>query len=325
MSDEETFESAVYFEGVPEAIKKVAAWLEKFHDSPENEGGAEIEIYHFVGGGMSDEEPFETVEYDLRLSPDQLARKVVNKAVEYCDDFDSGKVRFQVRIEGAKGKIVFPITVPDRETDDELDEAPNARGQAMQQMRHNEKLVNVVVKSMDKTMQMFESAATMYKTMLQDRDNRVKELESQHLTTIKTYEELNSQAHLRALEFRKLEKQEKRMDQVAGILMQGAPHLFNKLLGGAGAPRDKVVSEDWTPLENILLGFANTIDADQLNKLVSAGIFRQDQIMGFMELMTALKEKHDAQEAAAKAKSEAANGHANGQSNGASNHATGQG
>lgn len=317
MSSEDTFTNAIHFEGEDKARKLLVAWLEKYHESGENEGGLEIEVYHFVAGNMAEEEPFVFIDFDLALSSDQLARKIVAACIDYCDNIESGKVRFLCKVDGVKGKVIFPITVPEREDGDEVDEAPNAVGMTMQQMRHNEKLINVNVKAQEKATAMFEAATVMYKDMLQNALDRVKQLEGVHIDTIKTYEELNAQSHLRALEFRKLEKQEKRMDQVAGVLMQGAPHLFNKLLGGPLGMRAQVVNEGWTPLETMLMGFAGTLTKEHLDKIVSSGIFDQTQIMGLVQLLSALQEKHEAEEkksteAGAPPQAQSSNGSTNG-------------
>lgn len=295
--NEPTYQNAIFFEGEDEARKRVRTWLEKYANSAENEGDLQIEVYHHVAGD-EDPSPFDVIEFEYGAPPEALARKIVESATDYCDGVESGKARFRCEIDGVRGTCVFTITVPERGTGDEVDEAPNMKGLLMQDMRHKEALINANTKMVAQVSSMYERVASSWERMAEAHAKRVQELEKGQVETIRAFEDINSARHIRDLELKKLEKSERRMDQVAGILMQGAPALFNKFLGGPAGERNKIVAEGWTPLETQLMGFVATFNNEQLEKVAQSGIFTPDQLMGFMELARTLIEKKEAEDKA---------------------------
>lgn len=301
---EPTFQNAIFTEGIPEAEKRVRTYLEKYAGSAENEGDLQIEIYHHIAG-EEDPAPFDVIEFDPGLTVDQVSKRIVSSADDYCEGVEAGKARFRVEIDGVRGSCVFTLTVPERGMgDDDVDEAPNMKGLMMQKMRHQEALVGANTKLVSSVSAMYEGAARSWKELAQMYAKRVEELEKSHIETIKAYEDINSARHMRERELRKDDKAEKRMDQVAGILMQGAPALFNRVFGGGSGPeKGKIVHEALTPLENQLMAFMATFNREQLEKMASSGLFEPAQLMGFMEIakhVIDLKEAMDAREAASR-------------------------
>lgn len=315
---EETFINARSYQGESVAVERVQKWIQTFQSRAEDDGSLEIEIIHLVVGAEDDDEPFDTVEVTVDKTPEQLAKHVVDLASDYCEGMDSGKVRFLVKVQGIRKKATFNLKIDSGGmTGDEVDEAPNTRGMIMQQMRHAEVLVESNTNMAAKAVQMFERAGHVYESICASQQKELQSLRSVHVETIKAYEDINSSRHIRDLELLKLQNSEKRMDQVAGLLMQGAPHLLNKFLGGAaGDGRPQVVKEGWTPLEQMLLGFIATFDKDQLDKVVGSGVFSPVQLMGFHQLLTSLFEKKEILEKEEAEKRSKMNGDANGQTQG---------
>lgn len=304
MMREDTYDNAIAIEGEDQAIQRVSAWLAKHYDSMENEGGQTIELYEYDG---EDGDPFEEFEFDLTESVDVHARRVVGAAVEFCDGLEHGKARFKVKLSESRGSVTFTITVPERELDDEVSEGPHAKGFAMQQMRHNERLVKQNTVVMQSGMAMFERVAKLYEGMLEKSTSRIHQLEEGYTSTIKTFEELMSAKHVRDLEMRRLENDERRKDQVAGTLMQMAPHLLGKFLGApAGAmtsapqPGTMPGIPNRTPIEMSLEGFLNTFTPEQLEAIMQSGLFQQEQILALVQLATMIKERQEAEEEARK-------------------------
>ena len=178
-------------------------------------------------------------------------------------------------------------------------------------MRHQEKTMKVGLGGSDKVM------AHMTR-MLDTAHKRIAELEAQYMNNAKTYEELLSGKHMRDLDLRKLDNEERRKEQVAGILMQGVPLLLNKMLsgkpmggggggggGGAGggpAPGmpdpGKPFTEEVTPLEHMLEGFLQTFTPEQLQDIMAKNVFTGPQMMMFVEIAKVVQARHEAREAA---------------------------
>lgn len=302
MRGEDTYDNAIAFEGEEQAIQRVGAWLAKHYDSLENEGGQTIELYEYDG---EDGDPFEEFDFDLEEPVDAHARRVVSAAVEFCDGLEHGKARFKVKLSESRGSVTFTITVPERELDDEVSEGPHAKGFAMQQMRHNERLVKQNTVVMQSGMSMFERVAKLYEGMLEKSTNRIHQLEEGYTSTIKTFEELMSAKHVRDLEMRRLDNDERRKDQVAGTLMQMAPHLLGKFLGAPASaleapPGAMPGIPNRTPIEMGLEGFLNTFTKEQLDQIMGSGLFRQEQVMALVQLASMIRERQEAEEEARK-------------------------
>lgn len=302
---EETFDNAVYFEGEDEARTRITQYLSKHWDSDENEGGLFIEVYEFRS---EDEDPFHEEPFDLESSPDAIATRIVDAAREFCDGVESGKMRFKVKVPGIRGAVTFTLTIPERENLDEVDEAPNAKGFAMQQMRHNERIMKLNTVVVEKSMGVFERAVGMYQRMIDKKDERIEKLEAAHTETIRTFEELSSAKHARDLEVKRMENDERRKEQIAGTLMNFAPHILMKFLGPGAPPPSEVMgvaaaagaSAGKTAIEGALEGFLNTFSAEQLNKIVESGVFTQEQVMGLVQIATMVRDKQEAEEAVKK-------------------------
>jgi len=284
--------NAIHYEGEDEARQKLEKWLLKICDSQENEGGLEVEVFHYVPGEMRDADPIAVSPVDPELSHKDIASDVLKQCMEYCDDIETGKIRFQCKVQGIAGPCTFTITIPERDTGEDVDEGPTHKGIIMQQMRHNQFLLKSQVQVMNQAATMFQGAAAMLVKSNDDKDRRISELEQGYTSNLRVFEDLMSARHVRDLESKAMDNKERRYDAVAGILMQGAPLLLNKFLAGGKA---KVFDEKRTSIELMLEGFLETFKSDQLEKITSSGIFTPEQMMGFMQLANAIIERQQAE------------------------------
>lgn len=281
-------ENGSIIEGIREAEEKVRTFLSKYKNSLENEGALVIELYQASVGG---EEVVETFEYEQGESLEKLVEEVVEAAVEDADGLvTGGKVKYTVKIEGLRGRVTFSLKVVAGEDEDleDVEDLPNKKGLITQQMRHNEKLMKT-------SMGIMEKFGNILQKTIHDKDSRINALESVHLEGVKLFAELTQQKHVQDMEFRKLEADERRKEQVVGTLMQGAPmlmHMIASKVGGAPVPQ---MQQGPSPLEQMLTGFMNSVTPEQIQALIASGVFRQEQLMSLLEMARAIDEKNQPQ------------------------------
>ncbi len=288
----EATEDAIQFQGIPEAKAKILEFLRKVSESLETEGELKVTLSQAAKHGEM--AVLDTI-YSFDESLEEFADELLDATMKDAEDIGRGKIKYTVKVQGIKGRATFAIVIPEREGEDEedLEEVPNKRGLISQQMRHTESLMKITV------------------GFAKDNQNRLvqenKELKNElaiikrtHVETLKQYEELISMRHVRDLEFKKLENGERRKDQVGHILMQLAPVVASKFLGGGAKAAVEMGAR--TPLEVMLEGFLSTFDQTQLGKLANAGILSPVQMAGFMEIVGYILERQAADEASRKAK-----------------------
>lgn len=288
-SDGEPVINADFVEGREEACDKVARFCENISDSTEIEGDVTLELSQL---GMGSTLPIQHWVYSQGDDHVQVAEMIVDRAIEDGTAIGHGNVKYVLTIQGHKGRCGFTLTYPERE-DDDIDEPPNQKGIVAQQMRHNESIMRMFTTMVDST------TKTM-RQQLAEANARVRNFESTQIEQIKVYAELYDQRAKQQMEEKKLLASEARKDEVAGVLMQGLPVLLNKFLGpklaaaggipATGAPPAPLVAEP-NPVESMMQGFLSTITPEQLHALMNAGVFRQDQIFGFLEIFKAVNER----------------------------------
>lgn len=271
-------EDGAMIEGVGEASQKVKAFLLKYKDSTENEGTLVVELYQAAVG---QEEIVETFEHEQGDSIDKLVDEIIEAATEDADGLvTGGKVKYTVKIEGLRGRVAFSLKVVAGEDEDieDVEDLPNKKGLITQQMRHNEKVMKVA-------MGFAEKFGNILQKSLHDKDQRIADLEKVHLEGVRTYAELARAKSAEDMEFRKLEREEARKDQAIGILAQGAPMLMSMVASKMGGPQGP------TPLEAALTNFMSSISNEQIQALIGSGIFRQEQLMGLLEMANTIQSK----------------------------------
>lgn len=283
-------EDAIQFQGLTEAAVKVKEFLDKVSESLETEGELKVTLSQNAKHG--EQAVYETV-YSFDESMDEFVDELLQATMKDAEDIGRGKIKYSVTVKGVKGRATFAIVIPEREGEDEddLDEVPNKRGLISQQMRHNESLMKITVGFAKDNQQRLAQENKELRA-------EIAMMKRTHVEGIKQYEELISMRHLRDLEYKKLDNSERRKDQVGHILMQLAPVVASKFLGGGGKAAVEMGAK--TPLEVMLEGFLSTFDQAQLGKLANAGILTPIQMAGFMEIVGHILERQAAEEAARK-------------------------
>lgn len=293
-------QDARHFLGVEEAKGKVLGWLEKVASSLETEGELKVTLSQVAKAG-SDDVGQEIYDYATPL--DKFVDDILDMACEDAKEIGRGKIKYSVEVAGIKGRICFAITVPEIDIDgdfEDLEELPNRKGLITQQMRHTEAIMKTAVS-------VFREMNDMTKSMMRDKDHRIEKLERGQVETIKAFEELISMRHVRDMEFKKIEKEQHRRDQVAHVIVQGLPLLASKFLGGG--TREAVENFGGrTPLESMLESLVMTFDQGQLMKLAQSDLLSPDQKANLMEMIKYVMERQQAEEAEAKKREAAARG-----------------
>lgn len=286
-------EDAIQFQGLTEAKAKVLEFLTKVAESLETEGELKVTLSQAAKHG--EQAVYETV-YSFDESMDEFIDELMDATTKDAEDIGRGKIKYTIQVKGVKGRATFAIVIPEREGEDEddLDEVPNKRGLIGQQMRHNESLMKITVGFAKDNQQRLAQENKELRA-------EITAMKRTHVEALKQYEELISMRHVRDIEFKKLENGERRKDQVGHILMQLAPVVAAKFLGGGAKAAVEMGAK--TPLEVMLEGFLSTFDQQQLGKLANAGILSPIQMAGFMEIVGYILERQAAEEAARKAAS----------------------
>jgi len=289
----EDVKDAIQFQGMPEAKTKVFEFLTKVSESLETEGELKVTLSQAAKHG--EQAVYETV-YAFDESMDEFVDELMSATMKDAEDIGRGKIKYSVTVAGVKGRATFAIFIPEREGEDEddLDEVPNKRGLISQQMRHNESLMKITVGFAKDNQQRLAQEN-------KELRGEITAMKRTHVESLKQYEELISMRHVRDIEFKKLENGERRKDQVGHILMQLAPVVASKFLGGGSKAAIEMGAK--TPLEVMLEGFLSTFNQEQLGKLAQAGILSPVQMAGFMEIVGYILDRQAAEEAARKAKS----------------------
>ena len=308
----ENFQDAVMVEGDGEAKAKVTEYLNQLKKSVELEGDVPLEL-HEVGQGSSG--AIYATEWNVTEGTREVVDEIVEAAVEDAMQVGRGTVRFKVIVEKMPkaGRVAFTLKVPKNDefsSDDleEIDELATHKGVLSQLMRHQEKVMKVGLggasKNQDSLLRQLESA-----------QKRITELEERHMENTKVYEELLSGRHARDLELRKLDNEEKRKEQIGGMLMNVAPMLIGKLMAGksatgatepaalGAAPSAQGSSAAGVPpdsLAHMVEQLLSSFDGPQLTNLMQSGLLHPPQMMLLVEIAKEVQARIHAREAATK-------------------------
>lgn len=303
-------EDAQSIEGADEALEKVTGFIKNIIESLETEGEFVFSVFHH-GRGSEGEDPVFSSEIEPQGNYKSLAKEIVEAAVEDVSSFMKGTHKYVVRAENVRGRCLFSLKVnqPDEdEDDDDIDEAPNKKGLMGLLMRHQQVTLNLATATVKNVM-------SIQSQTIKESKERIKELEEHQLQTIRLTEDLMSGRHIRDLELRKLDNREKRMNEIAGVVLQGAPMLLSMVAnsGGGSAPEAApMVPASTAPatssqLESIVEGLMGSFTSEQFQKIASSGLFDPMQIMALVEIAKNVKAKQAAKEAAEAASKAVAN------------------
>jgi hypothetical protein len=298
---EEQADDAVTIEGGPEAYEKVKKLLETVRKSREIEGNVDIVLAQH-GKTVDDEDVVETFDFEQDSPIEDFAMAVVDRAEDDIEGHGTKSLKYVVRAEGHKARCVFTLKCDDGEEGDmdDIDDTPNRKGLMGLLMRHQQGTYKLSIVQAAKMIDALSAT-------IEKKDELIDKLMSRSLENAKTYEELLSGKHLRDLELRKMENKDRRMDQLAGTVLQGVPLLMGKFLGGgAGAVAMQSAPGARTTMETLVEGFVGTLDSEQFQKIINSGLFSPIQIAGLVEIVKFIMEREEEEKKKAAA-------HANGQ------------
>ncbi len=244
----------------------------------------------------------------MQTDINDLASEIVDAAVDDCEGLRAKVMKYNVRADGVSLRCVFTLKGDDGEEDDEDDteDLPNKKGLLGLLMRHQQGTYKLSIGAsrhmIDRLMEQNDA-----------KDKTILQLQTAAMENMKAVEELMSGRHIRDMELEKMHNKDRRMDQLAGTVMQGFPLLVSKFLGGgAGAAAMQSAPGARTSLEGLVEGFTKTLDSEQFQQILSSGLFRPEQVQGLIEIVKFVMEREEAEKKA----SEQANqpGHQNGAS-----------
>jgi hypothetical protein len=282
---------ADFVAGADEAREKVERFVQGIADNSEIEGDVHLELAQLGAGSTMSLQSWLFSQGD---EPSTVAAAIVDAAIEHGSEVSNGKTKYKITIKGFRGQCAFSLEYSPTGEDD-VNEVPNGMGLVAQALKHTEKAWTMVTEMMKQSQHDHRDERKSYL-------ERIRTLEGGQIEVVQTLASLYDSKHVRDLEVKKLEKSESRKDEVAGFLMQGIPHVINKVIGM------KAVAEPSTPLEMMLHGLLSTFKNEQLQEMVQTGVIRLEkpQMMGMLEIFKAVQEKHEAREAAAHASSNGA-------------------
>jgi hypothetical protein len=290
-------EDAETCEGEEEAFKKVREFLQKLKKSPDADGEITIVLSQ---NGRGHESAVSTFEFEFAKNFDELSAEIVEAASEDCIGLSAKSMKYTVRAEGLTGRSTFTLKYSsgDDEDLDDIEDLPDRKGLLGMLMRHQEGIQKVSIGAQKVTSDAAKDILDDLMASNREKDRIITEMQKSSIENIKAFEELVSGRHMRDLELRRLENSERRKDQVAGVLMQGAPILLSKFLGGGAGVAQSAASQGAppggrSPLEYMLEGFVNTLDGEQFSQIMASGLFRPEQVAGLIEMVKFMKEREE--------------------------------
>ena len=301
---DDEIEAGEFVEGIADGLARVQELLEKVRKSSEIE--EEIDILLSQHARDKDcNDPVETFTFGLDTPIREISEAIVERAAEDCRGMEAKRgVKYVVRADGLKGRCIFTLKFDNgvEEDMDDIDDVPNRKGLMGLLMRHQEGTYQLAVGEA-------KHLINVLSAQIKEKDKIISEMQRNQLESMKVYEELLSGKHVRDIELRKIENKERRMDQLAGTVLQGFPLLVGKFLGGgAGAAAMQQTPGARSQMETLVEGFIKTLDSEQFQKIISSGLFNPMQIAGLVEIVKFIMEREEAEQAKAQGHAQQANG-----------------
>lgn len=292
MSDEEEYENAETIDGIEDAQKTIKTFLLKGQKSSENEEGLDIILAQY-GKSPKDEDPIEAFRLNFETDVDELTEEILNAACDDVSGMKAKKQKYTIRapqMPTHRGTFTLKCNDGDDEDIDDIEDNPNRKGLMGMFMRHQQGLYKLSVGES-------KSIIDMLMEQLKTKDELIIRMQEQSVNNLKQYEELISGRHARDIELRRIERKEERMDKVAGTVLTAFPMLMSQLTGG-GANAAKIMSQPGarTPLEMMLEGFMNSMNEEQLHKIMGSGLFSPDQMQTLMMMVKFMIERQEEEE-----------------------------
>lgn len=211
---------------------------------------------------------------------EQLTSLILREAQDYADSFGTGQHRFVVVTEqhlGARPRKPFRLVAASDGEEPEGNDAPNSQGMVAQQMRHNEIHMRMNASMYQTTLGVMQRQILD----LAEENARLRRERSDHLSQL---EASRSQQDERDMAMTIQLSADKRKDMAVEKLLQFAPVLASRVLGGDTVPGAQ------SPLSMLINGLADSLTPEQVQRL-AAGLNVQQQVMLAEAIKTARASK----------------------------------
>lgn len=253
------------------ARRKVLAFLEK------TVGEVKVDTIHIqlFQYGFNADKPFKNWEVKVDQDFTDLAQDIVDVAETDITESQLKLARYGLLIAHHDGKTVFVLKV--KQAND------NARMTDMENLPVLERILETTVAQ---NQFMFEaslgSLAQQLKTankMLQKANERIQWLETEHERTMEVREAINSEQHTRDMEWKRQEKADQMKSQVMSMGINAIGPIVNKIA------QQKLLPQTASPLEQMMIGLAMTVDEKQLPKIIESGAFDIPQLKSLLTII----------------------------------------
>ena len=219
--------------------------------------------------------PFNREEDDVEA----LADEIIETARADISDCGATRIAYSVQIAGHNGRKNFELTIPDNEESGAHDAEmiPTLRHGLTQQMGHNQIMFEVTVGAL----------GSVHKRLAKENERlmeRIQYYEAERERYIESREALVSRQHDRDMDLKKQETNRFYMGQIASMGMNTIAPLINNYM------KEKFVPVKATPLENMMITLASTIDTPQMQALMKSGILTGAQIQNFLQIVSSINE-----------------------------------
>ena len=229
--------------------------------------------------------PFNVAEDDV----DNLADEIAEIARTDIAECKAAKIAYAVMLAGHNGRKNFTLEIADNEEShsgvNDAEMIPTLRHGWTQQMGHNQIMFEVTVGSL----------GAQNKRLSKENDRlveRIQHYEAERERYIESREAILSAQHDRDMDIKKQDSRNFYMGQVASMGMNTIAPLINNYM------REKFVPVKATPLENMMITLASTIETPQMQALLKSGILSAAQGHNLLQIVASI------QEAASKEKKE---------------------
>jgi hypothetical protein len=282
---------------------RIVAWI-KGHDQHWDPTHGSIEIQTSISEGGEPAERVFVLDYtpwnpklapetSIERSAESLANEIVEAAEEHANE--RREVTRYVctgdKDYSPKG-IVFTVhpSSASQIDPDGIVEGASERGMQQQHMR-------LLEASYKLTLGNAEIQLENLRRIIQEQRKEIQDLYHDRRESMKLYEELLSERHVRDMQIRQIENEEKRMSDVRDMIAPLAPLVANKLLGAT-----ILKSKEYPPLEMARQLFA-TMNEEQMKSWLAT--LHPSQQAVALELMKLFYKEHQEKMEAEKAKREA--------------------
>lgn len=260
----------------------------------DNVGLVKVEtlVWQLFQQGFQAGAPFSENTFSADDDLDKIAEDIVQAAEEDISTCGSHKILYSLKLAHHNGRRNFPLTVgggnrPDAGASDmfgmnESDMIPTARNMIAQQMQHNHALMVTSVGGYSEQIRM------LLKT-LEMRDKRIEFLEAERQRFLDAKEAIMSLQHERDMQAEQQKKNNFRMDQIVSTGMNAVAPLINKYAGKL------LIPEKATPLEGQMIALASTLKPEQVQGLISSGLFDPAQLANFMQIFQSIHDSFEAE------------------------------